>query len=611
MANRKYFGYRSFNPEPDAHRRFAARGVDTICFFVSNTTNSLGEPYCKYPPCWVFDNYSPQGKCDFEPADEQMSDLLRDCPDAKFICMVDLNTPLWLGRTILRYDTFNQLGCICSDPQWRDVTSRYMRNFLEHMERKYADKIVAYVLACGNTTEWYDYSELLESPSRSIAWNEDRKAKGLPPKDAPGAMARSQVSFDGLLRDPQANGEALDYIRFCAGQIPDTIKFFLKEARKTIRSGIELGIYYGYPLCLEWHRVIWGNNDCRELLRCDDLDFIISPLGGFSEIGKGGGDLGPTDSVMLHGKGYLRECDQRTHTYNKKISKHACYPYGTWYSEAETLAGIKRELAYSLIKQTSLWWFDMWGGFYDPPVVMDLIGKAKDIYWQNIQKPVAKVAEIALVVDPDSIHYFNQEDARVRWFYIEMKKALDLIGAPYECYEFDDIPQIANRERIKLWLLPALFEVTPEKMEILDRHVRLKSQSSLYMYAPGISDGKSLDVSRVKRLCGTEYGTPGFNVVDMDGHLSAYLATGGELTTQRLKELATRTGVHLYCEEDVPVYANDSILAVHTASGGQKKIRLPKESAEIRELFSGEIVARGCKEFVYEFKTPDTAIFNW
>ena len=43
MNTRKhmYFTYRSFWPEPQAHRRFDALGVDTVCFFASNTTNSL------------------------------------------------------------------------------------------------------------------------------------------------------------------------------------------------------------------------------------------------------------------------------------------------------------------------------------------------------------------------------------------------------------------------------------------------------------------------------------------------------------------------------------------------------------------------------------------
>jgi len=295
MGKNFYFAYRSFWPEPEAHRRFNKIGIDTVCFFAANTTNSLGEPYCKYPPIWVADgSYSPDGKYDFGPADDQISDLMEDSPNAKFICMVDLNTPTWL-QWRFGCNTMTQLGRLCSDTEWRKVTAQYMRNFLSHMEELYADKIVAYVLSGGSTSEWYDHSDLAESKSRSIAWNKELESLDRPPSDIPGLSAREHIHFDNLLRDPEIDGDALQYIKFCANQVVDTIKFFLKEARTVIRPKAELGVFYGYPLVLGGERIILGNNDCEKLLKCPELDFIISPNGGFSEIGKGGGDLGPTE----------------------------------------------------------------------------------------------------------------------------------------------------------------------------------------------------------------------------------------------------------------------------------------------------------------------------
>jgi len=616
MTKNFYFAYRSFWPEPEAHRRFDNIGADTVCFFVSNTTNSLGEPYCKYPPVWVTDgSYSADGKYDFGPADEQIADLMRDSPNAKFICMVDLNTPPWLSVILGgEGDSFNLLGRLCSDPEWRRVTAQYMRSLMAHMEGLYAGKISAYVLSGGSTSEWYDYSKLAESESRSAAWNKELESLGRPPSDVPGRLAREHMSFDNLLRDPQADGDALRYIGFCANQVVDTIKFFMKEARTVIRPEAELGVFYGYPLVLGSQRVIQGNNDCEGLLKCPELDFIISPTGGFSAIGQGGGDLGPTESVQLAGKSYLRECDQKTHAMNRKLSKHIFLreQWICWKNEAETIAGIKRELAYSLVKQCPLWWFDMWGGFYDPPVVMELLKNAREIYRENIHAPVEKVAETVLIVDPGSIYYLNQhDDSRTHWFYRDTKRVLDLLGAPYECYNFNDIPDIPDKGRIKLWLLPGIFEVTPEKQKILDQYVRRPGRTVLYMYAPGISDGKSLDPARVKRLTSSDFGTPGVNVADMDGHRSVYIATGPDLTVPALKDLARKAGIHLYSEYEQPVYANSKFLAVHTVNGGIQKIRLPRNSTAVRELFSGRVIARNCTEFEYKFQSPDSALFSW
>ena len=79
-TNRHYFAYRSFLPEFDAMKRFAAAGVRTICFFPGNTTNSLGQPYAQYPSIWNwFDRY------EFSSLDQQIADLKKAVPEAEFI----------------------------------------------------------------------------------------------------------------------------------------------------------------------------------------------------------------------------------------------------------------------------------------------------------------------------------------------------------------------------------------------------------------------------------------------------------------------------------------------------------------------------------------------
>ena len=90
-----FFAYRSFWKEFDAMKRFARIGVNQFVVFPGNSTNSLGEPYCQYDPVWKwYDTY------DFTPFDEQMNDVLRICPDAEILCMIDLNSPLWLARQL-------------------------------------------------------------------------------------------------------------------------------------------------------------------------------------------------------------------------------------------------------------------------------------------------------------------------------------------------------------------------------------------------------------------------------------------------------------------------------------------------------------------------------
>ena len=65
---RRFFAYRSFWPELETVHRFGEIGIDTVAVFPSNTRNSLGEPYSKYPPNWLwFDAY------DFGPVKRQFT----------------------------------------------------------------------------------------------------------------------------------------------------------------------------------------------------------------------------------------------------------------------------------------------------------------------------------------------------------------------------------------------------------------------------------------------------------------------------------------------------------------------------------------------------------
>ena len=105
----QYYAYRSFWPELEARKKFRdIVGVNVNNVMISNTVNSLGFPYTKYPPVWKWN-----GVYDLDSFDRQLDDVIRVVPDAKFLCMLDLNTPQWwtryLGAFGVRYDSFYEL----------------------------------------------------------------------------------------------------------------------------------------------------------------------------------------------------------------------------------------------------------------------------------------------------------------------------------------------------------------------------------------------------------------------------------------------------------------------------------------------------------------------
>ena len=106
--------YRSFNKEFERTGQFAAMGITNRCFFAANTINSGGNPYCEYPLIWKgFKKY------DWSALDAQAEDLLKASPNARFMVMIDLNTPYWATHKFW-LDSFTDITHAGVMPEWRN-----------------------------------------------------------------------------------------------------------------------------------------------------------------------------------------------------------------------------------------------------------------------------------------------------------------------------------------------------------------------------------------------------------------------------------------------------------------------------------------------------------
>jgi hypothetical protein len=608
---RRYFAYRSFWPELETMKKFHEVGVDTICFFAANTVNSVGEPYCKYPPIWRwYDQF------DFEPLDRQIADILSANPDAKFICMVDLNSPQWLVRHlssgIKQAESFDGLTKAITLPEWKDATSHYLETFLRYTEEKYSDRILAYVLACGVTDEWMDYTDGSSSASKNTAFRQWLLDQGKEPTDTPSQAAMDHTSFDEYLLDPATDQTILDYWKFTSNTVADAIKYFAKLARCLIRSDVEIGVFYGYILELERRRLgRSGHLEYERLMKESEVDFYISP-GGYSDrkMGAGSGFMVPHGTLACYTKGFMHECDQRTHTFNPKLSPFVNFDFEHWMDEASDIAGMKREMALALINHTSLWWFDMWGGYYQKPETYKNLRQMKELWDRFVDKPTTPAAEVAMIVDPESAYYIGALGPSRGEPFVSTRNKLNRLGAPYEIFSLKDIPRILDFERYKFVIFPAQFEITPEKERLLRQYVLKNNRTVLWLYAPGISDGQTLSPERVRTTCGTPWGTEGICKIDREEWNSIYIHKYDALTPMVLKQLSAAAGVTLYCEDQIPVYANSRLLAIHVAEGGKKTITLPVICTKVIELYSGKTVAENVKTFTWEFRSPDTVLFE-
>ncbi|MDD3886758.1 MAG: hypothetical protein PHI35_07795 [Victivallaceae bacterium] len=605
-----YFCYRSFLPEFDAMKRFAAAGVDTACFLPGNTTNSLGEPYSQYPAVWRW-----YGEYDFESLDRQIADICRTGLNKTLICIVDLNSPAWLARQLScqhkSSDSFTHLTECLANPDWRRETMRYMIDFLDYCEKKHSGVIKAYVLACGHTDEWFDHNGEICGLDKGRAYAEWRRQHGLPAAEPPSAVKMNTPDYDGLLFDPAKSGNVLEYRRFCSELVGDAILGFAAEARRHIRETAEIGVFYGY-ITTRLGAAESAHLAYERVVNSPDIDFMISP-GSYGDraMGGGGGWLGCSGTEKIAGKIHMHECDQRTHTHNRDLTPFVSLKVPFWPDTKSDVAGIKREFALALLKRSSLWWFDMWGGFYEEPILFENFRHFKELYDRYIELPSEPVEEVALIIDPEALVYFDQRSQRQKAFQPDVRKQLNRLGAPFESYCLNDLPHIPNPERIKLFIFVCQWEITPAKAALIERYALNANRTVLWLYAPGLSDGQSLAPARIGRWTGgaTEHAS-GLTLNDMGNWQAAYLRNPAELTPAMLKELAKKAGVHIYCDAEIPIYADQRFLAAHTATGGRLTLLLPNQQKHVTELFSGKTAAVDSDRIEWIFESPDTVLFE-
>ena len=615
-----YFAYRSFWPEHETMTRFASVGVKTFCIFPSNTSNSLGEPYSKYPAVWRYPK-----TYDWASLRAQFDDVLERIPDARFICMVDLNSPTWLARSLGMqvdgaFDSFIDLSSCLASARWKDATKEYLVDFLRETETRYGDKIVAYVLACGQTDEWMDYCGERTSRAKNDAWRKWRLEQGLEPTPWPQLDAFDGAAFENLVRNPKTEGVVLAAQRFEQELVADGILEFATLAKSKIASGKEIGVFFGYVLELTgWRAVGCGHLAYERVAASPAVDFFISP-GTYSErpIGGGSGSMTPNETLLLAGKRRLHETDHRTTTYNCALNEFVgIAPIARWKSEDEDVAGLRRELCLALTDRASIWFFDMWGGSFASPRAIENVGTMKRVWDEYSERQGASAAEILLVVDPQSAARVNGRDERSPMIYHALRNRLNHVGAPFAACSFNDLASL-DLSRVKLAVLPGSFFIDDARRAILRERLMRDDRLVLWLGPAGIDDGESLDVARVKETTGEEYGVDSTAPIERVGFFgegdgrwrSALLSDYRQASAEKLRDFARRADVKIMLDDDSPVWATERLVAVHAARGGPKRIRLPRRGTRIVEVFSGTLVATDADEFVYDFSAPETALFD-
>lgn len=604
--------YRSFQREFEEGARFAEMGVTLRAFGVCNTASGRGAPYSDYPNVWLG-----FGQYDWDACDRQFDDLIRTSPKTRFMVLVDLNTPLWFARK-LNMDSFTMLSHTAAQARWRTETTRYLKDFLTHVEGKYGDRTVAYVLLGGRTTEWLEHDQGIQSRAKNLAWRDWCRKTGtqhgpVPPDENSLGVA----AFENVVYDPATERAKIDYWRFHNSLVADTVLDFAHTARAIVGKTKEIGTFFGYYYICSQHLSASNHLDYERVIASDDIDFFSSPA-TYTEraCGFGTGSMAVNGTIRRYGKRLIHEIDYWPHDLALPW-RTAARDY--FHSASDDIAGNTRDAAFAFVNGASWWWFDQYGKYYATPGMHERIRRLAEIESADVVRtPPKDVADVLLVADPQSAYLMAPARGRhpekidpIGSFGENLRNRLNVTGCAYETCSFNDLGAL-DLARFKLILLPATIEITPARADLLKKRVCTAGRTVVWTYAPGLSDGQTLDPARVEAWAGVPFKTRSLSPTTMPGGWkSVYAYDWKDLTPSVLRTIAADAGVFFYVDDLWPVAANDRHLAVHCKTGGRKTVYLPQRCTKVVELLSNRVVATDCTSFEDDFSSPDTKLYEF
>ena len=77
-----------------------------------------------------------------------------------------------------------------------------------------------------------------------------------------------------------------------------------------------------------------------------------------------------------------------------------------------------------------------------------------------------------------------------------------------------------------------------------------------------------------------------------------------------IKGIMRKSGVHVYCDSDDPIEANNSLVTLHARSAGVKTILLSRRATDV-DVFGKRVVARNADSFTFEATLHSSYLFYY
>jgi len=688
--------FASYFPQPFRYREFGTHGVHVhfLCLPLSDKwiSWSVRRVSNHMPGIWTAPN-----TLDTAALDRKIGEIVTGDPQAYIILRVYCESPTWWdaqhAEDVRAVAYGVPLRQSFSSTAWRNDTAAVLERLVRYVAAApYGNRVIGYMPTLGDTEEVADtVVDLSPCAQRGFrVWIEERYAhdsatierlfgcpedaisippvarRYMPPHPTPGLTAGDVGNF----LDPQRSRRVIDYRQFESDKMADAVIALCRAVKQASSGRLLTGAFYGYT------RIFpdTGHLALRRMLDSDVVDFISTPHSsggrnyrrslGYSDF------QSPTHIGTLQqaGKLFYAETDTRTSVSRwisetrPEIDPDGEYKQPGWLGPPtiqDSLEVLKMVFARVLTHGAANWWFDLWGGWYDDPQILDLFGRMQTLGQQSLHVSRRSVAQIAVLVDERAYCYLPytaaEHGGRFRWTSVQMGQ-LGRIGAPYDVYLLDELKHL-DLTRYRMLVFLDAFVLSDAERQLIRTRCMRDQRLLVWLYAPGLIRNDRLAVENVASWLGMELASqptqPETKVrLDLpDGPVTyagaavaplLWVRGGADATTGRLPDgravvaeratpqcrnlfvampplpytalqhYARSAGVHLYADGGDVVLANEHYLVLATATAGRRPLRLPHRAA-LEELLPFGPAQHHTANTQFQIDMPAHAcrIFQW
>ena len=434
----------------------------------------------------------------------------------------------------------------------------------------------------------------------------------------------------GALLDAEKDRPLIDWFEFRNRVIAEAVIDLCKSLKEFSGGKWLTGAYYGYYVnqCTNVgsHSIhSAGHNGFWEVANSPYVDYIRAPsIYRLRRLGLPEGNQAPQDTFLLHGKVVYIECDMRT--FAKEDPRNSDMRISRPATAEQTVSEMNRMFGMMCATNCSYYWYDITYGAYLHPVLTAMLKKQREIY--SALPPIRGFTpvEIAVAGDRDSVYYTkhnNTTDSLLPAIAVPLVEEFPRIGAPFRMLSNADLLEEKTPEH-RFYVMYTSFMLSKEQREALLKRFERERASVLWLYAPGafypgkgpkaeycadflgvrmrMDDRRRRPRVKMTKEWGGKIGvaartlSPWFmpvsgydEVLGVDDRgdpvlvrvrrngATHYISTLTNLPIETLREMAKRSGVHLYtADTNDPAWIGSDTVFIHTATAGPKRITLPR-----------------------------------